>query len=240
MAKTAYGAVKDLAREVCPPVLWRVLQRAKATVAPFQQRFEGHPGHQDLEMYWNEDMAQVLETWGDGNVWNEIQYLLWERSGRVLDIACGTGKTMQVLAKFPALDVHGIDISDFLIRKAVERGIAKERLKVGDATRLDYPDESFAYSYSIGSLEHFTEDGLAGAVRECARVTSRMAFHMVPTSRSGRDEGWMKTHQSFFNNSVEWWVAKYRIGFPVVHVLDSAWNDTYSVGKWFVCGKESR
>lgn len=240
MAKTAYQALKNAAREVCPPFVWRALQRAKTAVAPFQQRFEGHPGHQDLEMYWDEEMAYVLETWGDGNVWNEIQYLLWERSGRVLDIACGTGKTMQVLAAFPGLEIHGIDISDFLIRKALERGIARERLKVGDATRLDYPDAAFAYSYSIGSLEHFTEEGLVSAIRECARVTSRMAFHMVPVSRSGRDEGWMKTHQSFFNNSVAWWQAKYRAGFARVEVLDSAWNDTYSVGKWFVCMQEAR
>lgn len=240
MAKTAYSALKDAARALCPPLLWQGLQRAKAAVAPFQQRFEGHPGHQDLEMYWNEEMAHVLETWGDGNVWNEIQYLLWERSGRVLDIACGTGKTMQVLGAYPALEVHGVDISDFLVRKALERGLPSERLKVGDATRLDYGDATFAYSYSIGSFEHFTEDGLASVIRECARVTASMAFHMVPVSRSGTDEGWMKTHQSFFNNSVAWWVAKYRTAFPRVQVLDSAWNDTYSVGKWFICFKEAR
>jgi hypothetical protein len=62
---------------------------------------------------------------------------------------------------------------------------------------------------------------------------------MVPVSRSGRDEGWMKTYQSFFNNSVEWWTAKYRAGFVRVQVLDSAWEDALSVGKWFVCAKET-
>jgi ubiquinone/menaquinone biosynthesis C-methylase UbiE len=189
-------------------------------------------------MYWDDQMAQLLETWGEGNVWNEIQYLLWEQRGRVLDIACGTGKTIEVLSRYPGLELHGFDISDFLIRKARERGIAAERLRVADATKLEYPDASFDYSYSIGSLEHFTEDGLDAAIAECGRVTVRRAFHMVPVSRSGTDEGWMKTYQSFFNNSVAWWVAKYRRAFPQVAVLDSAWNDTLSVGKWFVCSKE--
>jgi len=237
LAKTVHSAIKDVARELCPPLVWRGLQRARAAVAA-KRRFEGHPGHQDLEMYWDDEMAQILETWGDGNVWNEIQMLLYDRSGRVLDIACGTGKTMAVLARFPALELHGFDISDFLVRKARERGIAAERLRVADATQLDYPDASFDYSYSIGSLEHFTEEGIGKAVAECARVTRRAAFHMVPVSRSGADEGWMKTYQSFFNNSVDWWVAKYRAGFREVRVLDSAWNDSLSHGRWFVCLKE--
>ena len=42
--------------------------------------------------------------------------------------------------------------------KAVERGIPIEKLKVCDATELPYEDDYFNYSYSIGSLEHFTED----------------------------------------------------------------------------------
>ena len=238
LATTPYAALKDLARGLCPPLVWRGLQRAKAAVAPAHRRFESHPGHQDLAMYWNDEMAHILETWGEGNVWNEIQYLLWDRRGRVLDIACGTGKTMALLARFPELEIHGFDISDFLIGKARERGIAPERLRVADATKLDYANASFDYAYSIGSLEHFTEEGLARAVAECARVTKRAAFHMVPVSRSGRDEGWMKTYQSFFNNSVEWWVGKYRSAFGEVRVLDSAWNDSFSVGRWFVCLKE--
>src|SRR6185295_10102692 len=199
---------------------------------------EGHPGHQDLEVYWDDEMAQLLETWGEGNVWNEIQLLLYARRGRVLDIACGTGKTMSVLARFPALEIHGFDISDFLIGKARERGLSPDRLRVADATRLEYTDASFDYSYSIGSLEHFTEEGLVRAIAESARVTARAAFHMVPVSRSGTDEGWMKTYQSFFNNSVGWWRAKYQASFQRVIDLESAWSDGHSLGRWFVCTKD--
>jgi len=237
LAKTAFSALKGVLRELCPPLLWQGMRRAKLAIVPATQRFEGHPGHQDLEVYWDDEMAQLLETWGEGNVWNEIQLLLYEKRGRVLDIACGTGKTMSVLSRFSALEVHGFDISDFLVGKARERGIPPERLGVADATRLEYPDRGFDYSYSIGSFEHFTEEGLVRAIAESARVTAHAAFHMVPVSRSGTDEGWMKTYQSFFNNSVEWWTAKYRASFPQVTVLESAWSDGHSLGRWFVCTK---
>ncbi len=240
MAKKSVSRVKNVVRDLCPPLAWRGLQRVKAGLRPAIERVQGgHPSAQDLDVYWDDEMAALLESWGEGNVWNEIQLLLHESHGRVLDIACGTGKTMEVLSRFPRLDITGCDISDLLISKARERGIPASKLSVADATKLEYPDGAFEYSYSIGSFEHFTDAGLDSVIAESARVTSRAAFHMVPVSRSNKDEGWMKTYQSFFNNSVEWWMAKYGHAFPRVVALDSAWNDSLSVGKWFACYKEA-
>ena len=239
MAKKSVSRLKSMARDLCPPLAWRGLQRAKVRLRPALDRVNGgHPSAQDLEVYWDDDMAALLESWGEGNVWNEIQVFLHNASGRVLDIACGTGKTMEVLSRFPSLEITGCDISDLLISKARGRGISDERLLVADATKLQYANGFFAYSYSIGSFEHFTESGLDAVIAESARVTTKAAFHMVPVSRTGTNEGWMKTYQSFFNNSVEWWVAKYSQSFPSVVVLDSAWNDSLSVGKWFACYKD--
>jgi hypothetical protein len=192
-------------------------------------------GRQDLDVYWDPKMAEVLETWGIGNAWNEIQLLLANARGKVIDIACGTGKVMTLLDGYPALEVHGFDISEFLIGKALDRGVARERLRVADATATGYADDAFDYGYSIGSLEHFTEDGIIKFVGEARRITRFASFHQIPTSRSGRDEGWIKTLQSYHNNSVDWWLAKFRTAYATVHVLDSAWNDKISVGKWFVC-----
>lgn len=191
----------------------------------------------DTAIYWDPKMAEILETWGEGNTWDEIQEMLSTKSGKVLDIACGTGKTMDILKRFPALEIHGCDISDFLLKKAAERGIAPERLTACDATKLPYAAATFACSYSIGSLEHFSEQGIRDCAAEAARVSRDFSAHMVPVARSGRNEGWMKTIQSFHNNSVEWWLEKFRVSFPVVEVIDSRWNDKISLGKWFICRK---
>ncbi len=195
-------------------------------------------GKQDLDVYWDPKMAALLETWGIGNAWNEIQLLLANVHGKVIDIACGTGKVMTMLDAYPSLEVHGFDISDFLIQKALDRGIPAARLKISDATKTDYANDAFDYGYSIGSLEHFTEDGIVKFAAEAHRITRYASFHQMPTSRSGRNEGWMKTLQSFHNNSVAWWVERFKTAYSTVHVLDSAWNDKISVGKWFVCVKE--
>ena len=195
------------------------------------------PDKQDLDIYWNSEMADILETWGEKTAWNEIKFLMMNCSGKVLDIACGTGKTIELNSEFSHIELYGCDISDFLIQKAIERGLSKEKLKVCDATKTPYDDNYFNYSYSIGSLEHFTEDGISEFVAETYRITQFGSFHMIPVSRSCKNEGWLKTLQSFHNNSVEWWLEKFSSHYSKIYVLDSKWEDNISVGKWLICLK---
>ena len=235
--------MKSTLKQLCPPILWDSLSSLRSSLKSSNNLPSPssptnlHSDHQDLDIYWNDEMAQLLETWGEGSVWSEIQFLMANCDGKVLDIACGTGKTMEIIFKFPAIEVHGIDISDLLISKALERGISQSYLKIGDATNTGYANNFFKYSYSIGSLEHFTNEGISQFISESYRITEIASFHMLPVSRSGKDEGWMKTLQSFHNNSVEWWLEKFYLSYPIVFVIDSCWNDGLSVGKWFVCFK---
>jgi len=240
--------MKKLIREICPPLFVKVSNRLRSKVVRKYISWKSHrghrcvgsgsadDGHQDLDLYWDAKFAEVLETWGEGHVWNEIALLMAGHEGRVLDVACGTGKTMELLRKFSQLDLYGCDISDMLIDRARERGIEDHRLGVSDATKMTYENDSFNYAYSIGSLEHFTEDGIAKCIGECFRVSRIGSFHMIPTSKSERDEGWITIDQSWHNNSVGWWLAKFKSIYQTVHVLDSGWQGGDSfVGKWFVC-----
>jgi SAM-dependent methyltransferase len=237
--------IKDLARQCTPPCVWNALSLTKERVAGWRpqpdfikNQGDGPPEEQALDVYWTPEMAHSLEVWGIGTTWDEIEYLLVNQSGKVLDIACGTGKNIELLGRFPSLEIHGCDISDMLIKKAHERGVPEAHAIVADATKLPYEDGTFDYSYSIGSLEHFTLEGIDQFVQECKRVTTKASFHQMPTSRSGKDEGWMTTVQSFHNNSPDWWVDKFKKAFPRVDVLNSRWDDPISIGKWFVCHNE--
>jgi ubiquinone/menaquinone biosynthesis C-methylase UbiE len=202
-------------------------------------QFIENPKKQELEMYWDEEFAKVLDTWGENNVWLEIQLLLTNCHGKVLDIACGTGKTIEILEKFKNIDVYGFDISEYLIEKAEKRGIKKENLKVYDAAKTEYPDNFFDYSYSIGSLEHFTKEGIETFLKECSRYSKIGSFHMIPVSRSGNDEGWLEKEQiqSFFNNSEDWWLNYFSSHFSKVYAINSKWESDISIGKWFLCYK---
>ena len=227
--------VRKLARNVCPPLLWVGLATVRGRLSRMRTSLRTHdPSQQDLDLYWDPRMAEILETWGQDTVWREIQLLLATRTGRVLDIACGTGRVMEILSALP-LEIHGCDISPVLLSKAIDRGIPPGRVTECDATNLPYEDNAFGHAYSIGSLEHFTAEGIDKFLAESGRVTSHSSFHNIPVSRSGRDEGWISPHQSYFNNSREWWLARFRPHFRKVSIMPSTWEDPMSLGAWFVC-----
>jgi len=196
---------------------------------------------QKLDVYYEKEMAEILEVWGAKSVWIEIQHFLLNKKGKILDIACGTGKVTEILSnKLNMKEVYGCDVSDFLIEKAAKRGISKDKLKVTDAINLSYDDNYFDYCYSIGSLEHFTEDGIEKFLSSSKRVTKYTGFHMVPVSKSNKNYGWVTDdYQSYFNNSEEWWRSKCEKVFDKVLILDSTWESSESnqVGKWLILSK---
>ena len=227
--------VKNFLKLFIPPIFLDFFRFSKKKFSKII--FSSSPESQSLDVYYEAKMANILETWGERNAWIEIQHLLLNKKGKILDIACGTGKVIEVLSKINIKNVYGCDISDFLIQKAIDRGIEKDKLKVCDATNLPYEDNFFDYCYSIGSLEHFTEEQIQKFLLSSKKVTKHFGFHQIPMSRSNKDEGWIAPYQSYFNNSEEWWKTRCRKFFEKVLILDSGWEDKRSVGKWLILGK---
>ena len=195
------------------------------------------PHNQSLDIYYDEKMAKILENWGKRNTWLEIQHLLLDKKGKILDIACGTGTVIEILNNNGQQNIFGCDISDFLINKAIERGISEDKLKVCDATNMPYEDDFFDYSYSIGSLEHFTEDQIIEFLKSARRVTKYFSFHQIPMSKSDKNEGWISPLQSYFNNSKQWWIDKCNKVYDDVKIIDSSWEDKRSIGRWLILKK---
>lgn len=219
-------------KDFIPPVITK-----QVSLFRLRNRAKPNADKQDLDLYWDEGYAEDLESWGKDDVWHEIQLLLAGCSGKVLDIACGTGPTIGVLKKFDQIEVHGFDISEMLINRAIKKGIPENRLRVLDGTKTNYADGEFDYSYSIGSLEHFTEEGIAQFMKECARYTKKASFHLIPIVRGAKNEGWIKTTQSYNNNTLDWWLPKFKSEFKEVIPVLSKWEDVISHGYWFICYK---
>jgi ubiquinone/menaquinone biosynthesis C-methylase UbiE len=196
---------------------------------------------QDIRIYDDNETADRLTYWGRDSTWNEILMLINNKEGRILDLACGNGLNMQELKKYnPKANFFGCDISKKLIDIAIRKyGIDSQNLSCIDATLMDYPENYFNYSYSIGSLEHFTENGIEQVIDKIFQNTSKISFHMMPVSKDNKNQGWIKTYQTFHNNSVEWWLNKFKKKYNKVLVINSAWNDFISVGKWFICIKNN-
>lgn len=223
---------------LCPPLFINILKKIYYYFLIKKNNFYIPKNKQDIQIYNSLITAEVLENWGEKNVWNEISMLLNKKEGNILDVACGTGVNLFRLKKInPKANFYGCDISKILLSKAKNKGIEKKFLKCIDATKMNYKKDFFTYSYSIGSLEHFTEKGIEKVIKKLKTNTSIASFHFVPVSKSNKNEGWIKTFQTFHNNSVEWWEEKFKKEFDYVEIIDSSWNDFISIGKWFLCYK---
>ncbi len=230
--------LKNIFKQLIPPVILSTRRKWLTNSKGMQAISLGKTAtKQDLDLYWSEDYADVLEEWGKGTVWNEIELIFSTLEGKVLDIACGTGPTIEILSRNKKLEVHGFDISDLLIERAKAKGILPERLRVADATASNFAKNEFEYSFSIGSIEHFTEEGINLFLMNAAACTKKYSFHMLPVNKIGIDKGWEKTDQSYFNNSTSWWLSIFNKYFSEIQVIDSAWEGLDQQGKWFICKK---
>lgn len=83
--------MKQLIKQLCPPILLESTRSFRHALTGVD-RAAGNEESQDLDVYWERQMAKMLESWGEGNAWTDIQLLMAHRRGKVLDIACGTGR----------------------------------------------------------------------------------------------------------------------------------------------------
>ncbi|MGB0120174.1 MAG: class I SAM-dependent methyltransferase [Solirubrobacterales bacterium] len=140
------------------------------------------------------------------------------RPERLLDIGCGTGTATLFLAReFPQARVRGVDLSPAMIKEANGKiGLdpeARVAFRVGDASKLPYPDTNF---------DLVSQTNMPIFFREIDRVL-RPGGTVIITSSSGQ-----KTPFSTPDRTV---VRKFaRLGISEVET-GAAGNGTYFVGR---------
>ena len=94
----------------------------------------------------------------------------------VLDLGCGKSLfPLAVASWFPEVRYTTVDIDEEAVawqRRAGERlgGLPNLTVKVGDSTRLEFPDDSFDRAINLGSIEHIPEEGDRATAAEMGRV----------------------------------------------------------------------
>lgn len=111
---------------------------------------------------------------------------------KILDFACGTGWTSELLNKL-GYDVYGFDADAAAVDLARDRAKADKRidplrfhLEVGNGHQLDFPDKSFGHVLCFDSLHHMAD--YEKVFREMYRVlcSGGRAIFVEPGSRHSR------------------------------------------------------
>lgn len=93
------------------------------------------------------------------------KFLALRPGDRVIDLGCGSGRSLVWNRDCGAYQV-GVDVSPFFAHEA----LAGTDLALGDLRKLPFADGSFNKAYALDVFEHLSRDGLAGVLREAARV----------------------------------------------------------------------
>ena len=125
------------------------------------------PRYRQASSHWSKEAPAYDDAYRtrEGSLYADLEYELIERylkpgpGRRILEICSGTGRNSLRLARAGA-QVQGIDVADEMVetarRKAAEAGASNVAFQVGNALKLDFPDESFdavvgtRFMYKIG------------------------------------------------------------------------------------------
>jgi SAM-dependent methyltransferase len=127
---------------------------------------------------------------------------------KILDVGCGKGYLLYDFTKVvPGIDVTGLEISPYAIANAKEE--IKDRIKLGNATALPFPDKSFDLVFSLTTLHNLHTYDLDKALREVERV-GRNKYICVESYRNEQEKAnllyWQVTCESFCTpEEWDWW-----------------------------------
>jgi len=125
---------------------------------------------------------------------------------KILDIGCGKGFLLYDFLKvIPDAEIYGIDISPYAIANSKEE--IRDRLQVGSATDLPWPDDHFDLVISITTLHNLHAYDLNPALREMERVGKSNKYLCVESYRNEQEKAnllyWQVTCEAF-NTPKEW------------------------------------
>lgn len=128
---------------------------------------------------------------------------------RVLDIGCGKGFLMYDFTKVvPGLEIYGLDISTYAVENAKTE--IKDRITIGHANRLPYPDHGFDLVYSLNTFHNLYCFELFDALKEMQRVSRKHKYICVESYRNEKEKAnllyWQVTCEAFNTpDEWEWW-----------------------------------
>ena len=128
---------------------------------------------------------------------------------KILDIGCGKGFLLYDFLKvIPDAEIYGIDSSSYALANSKEE--IRDRLQLGNATTLPWPDDHFDLVISINTLHCLHAQELDPALHEMERVGKKNKYLCVESYRNEQEKAnllyWQVTCEAFNTPEAwQWW-----------------------------------
>lgn len=137
------------------------------------------------------------------------------KESSVLDVGCAKGFFLHDLIEaIPGIDAQGVDISEYAIVNAKET--VRDFVTVGDARKLDFPDNNFDFVISINTIHNLNLGDCAESLREIERVSRGNSFITVDAYRNAEEkkrmEAWNLTALTMMSVN-EWQEFFSKVGY---------------------------
>ena len=130
------------------------------------ERKYGYGGFNYNPKYWSQVVQDMIDHYN------------LDSQSKVLDVGCAKGFMIyDFIQAMPEIFIEGLDISKYAIDNCKPE--VREKIKVGNATKLPYLDDQFDLVISINTIHNLNEIECGMAVREIERVSKKNAFIVV-------------------------------------------------------------
>lgn len=137
-------------------------------------RLYGYGGYHYHPRFWTNTVKRFHEHYG------------LAKHASVLDVGCAKGFMLYDFKRlYPDLNVQGLDISQYAYEHAMPE--VKPFIKVGDARKLPFADESFDLAISINTVSNLPLKECKQAIQEIQRVSRGHSFITVHAWRTNEE-----------------------------------------------------
>lgn len=186
-------------KQVTQRLLSRLVKDLGPSFEPSNTDFKGNVkgGNLNMNLYDKIGMGYDTTRKADPYIIKRLaHYLDFEKAGKYIDIACGSGNYTIELAK-KGFQLYGIDISGLMIAEARRKNLSV-MWKIGAAENLPYPSGYFSGAACILAIHHF--ESMAASFKEAYRVMRSGQFVIFTSTCKQMEHYWLN---EYFPNAMK-------------------------------------